>query len=381
MDKNSKIMIAGAGVAGLTCSIWLGRSGFRPVVIEKSPVIRADGYIISLSHKSYHYAKELDILQEMCNRNTGIRHSSYHNRSGRAMLTLDYRDLFADVDIVQLMRDELENILYKEAQDKAEFRFNLSARVINQDGGKVQVEFNNSEQEEFDLLIGADGLHSITRELVFTDDEVNKIYLDRFSAAYMLDNVVGLEDKFENHMEKDRYMCAYTTGKGGLACVFVWEDRDRQAPEPSQRPAKLRAKFRDSPEFVQKILAQCPEDKPIYMDPLIQINMQHWSKGRVVLTGDAAHCLTLLSGQGASSAFWGASALSKALIEMEPEQAFRAYEEELMPIINKIQPATRKATSWYVPAHTLKYYLRNTIMTCMPNAFFQYYFKKKYTTA
>jgi 2-polyprenyl-6-methoxyphenol hydroxylase-like FAD-dependent oxidoreductase len=381
MKKNSRIMISGAGVAGLTCAIWLGRNGFRPIIIEKSPEIRADGYIISLSHKSYHYARELGILPELLNCNTGIKHSSYHNRTGRAMLTLDYRDLFAGVDIVQVMRDELEMVLYNEAKDKAEFRFDLSANSIRQDNEKVHVEFNNGAQEEFDLVIGADGLHSVTRELAFVQEDINKIYLDRFSAAYKLENVVGLVDKFENHMEKDRYMCAYTTGKGDLACVFVWKDYDRQAPEPAKRPEKLRSIFHGCPEFVQKILGQCPEDKPIYMDPLIQINMKSWSKGRVVLAGDAAHCLTLLSGQGASSAFWGASSLSKALIEYEPREAFRLYEEELMPVINKVQPATRKATGWYVPSHILKYYLRDMIMTCMPNSFFQSYFKKKYTAA
>ncbi len=381
MNRNSKILISGAGVSGLTAAIWLGRNGFRPVVVEKSPEIRADGYIISLSHKSYHYADELGILPELIQRNTGIRHSSYHNRRGSAMLTLDYKDLFSGVDIVQVMRDELQTVLYEHAKDYAEFRFGISAASINQTSGKVQVEFNDGNSEEFDLLIGADGLHSITRKLAFDEDEVNKIYLDRFSSAYKLDNVVNLVDKFENHMEKDRYMCAYTTGKGDLACVFIWKDHDKKAPEPAQRPAKLREKFANCPAFVKSVLDECPEDQTIYMDPLIQIDMKKWSKGRVVLTGDAAHSLTLLSGQGASSAFWGASILSKALIEHEPQEAFEIYEQDLMPVIQKIQPATRKSTGWYVPSNIIKYYARDTIMTCMPNAFFQAYFKSKYTTA
>jgi len=381
MNKNSRIMISGAGVAGLTAAIWLGRHGFKPVIIEKAPEIRADGYIISLSHKSYYYAHELGLMPELLNRDTGIKHSSYHHRSGRTMLLLDYQDLFEGVDIVQIMRDELEMVLYDEAENLAEFRFGLSASAIRQENNKVMVSFDNGTEDEFDLVIGADGLHSVTRELTFTPDEIEKIFLGRFSSAYKLDNVVGLVDKFENHMERDRYMCAYTTGKGDLACVFIWQDDDRKSPPPEQRAEKLRQAFCDPPEFVQKILDQCPAGQSFYMDPLIQINMKDWYKGRVVLTGDAAHSLTLLSGQGASSAFWGASTLSKALIDYEPEQAFRIYQNELQPVIAKIQPAVRKAAIWYIPGATLPYLVRDTLMTCLPNLFFQTYFKHKYTSA
>ena len=127
--------------------------------------------------------------------------------------------------------------------------------------------------------------------------------------------------------------------------------------------------------------AECPQDKPFYMDPLMQISMKNWYKDRVVLTGDAVHSLTLLSGQGASSAFWGASTLSRALIEYEPEQAFQIYQNELQPVIARIQPSVRKAAKWYIPGATLPYLVRDTLMTCLPNLFFQKYFKHKYTSA
>ncbi|MCG8325600.1 MAG: FAD-dependent monooxygenase [Thiotrichales bacterium] len=374
-------MISGAGVAGLTAAIWLGRAGFKPVIIEKSPEIRADGYIISLSHKSYHYANELGLLPKLVERNTGIKHSSYHHRSGKTMLLLDYQNLFEEVDIVQIMRDELEMVLYEEARDLAEFRFAVSASAIEQDNNKVYVSFDNGTQDEFDVVIGADGLHSVTRELAFDKNDFEKIYLGRFSAAYKLDNVIGLEDKFENHMEKNRYMCVYTTGKGDLATAFIWKDRSPRAPGLEQRAVYLKQAFSNPPALVQKILDQCPENEPFYMDPLMQIRMQQWHKGRVVLTGDAAHSLTLLSGQGASSAFWGASTLAQSLIEHDPDTAFRIYLDDLHPVIERIQPAVRKAAKWYIPGATLPWLVRDSLMTCLPNMFFQKYFKNKYTSA
>ena len=119
-------------MAGLTCAIWLARHGFKPIVIEKAPEIRADGFIVSLSHASYHYAKRLDLFDKIAAKNSGIRESSYHDRRGKAMLTLDFRDLFRGVDVVQIMRDDLEDILYEVAKEQIEVRLGTSIKSIEQ---------------------------------------------------------------------------------------------------------------------------------------------------------------------------------------------------------------------------------------------------------
>jgi 2-polyprenyl-6-methoxyphenol hydroxylase-like FAD-dependent oxidoreductase len=104
-----------------------------------------------------------------------------------------------------------------------------------------------------------------------------------------------------------------------------------------------------------------------------------------VLIGDAAHALTLLSGQGASTAFWGASSLAQALLDPEfkdsPQEAFKHYQEELMPAVLAMQETTQNAKKLYIPNTTMSYYLRDAMMRFMPNAFFQKYFKRKYSRA
>jgi len=117
------------------------------------------------------------------------------------------------------------------------------------------------------------------------------------------------------------------------------------------------------------------------MDPLIQIEMKKWNEGNVVLLGDAAHCLTLLSGQGASSAFWGACKLAEGLVEYARVDAFASYETEFRPVIAAIQPATRLAAKWYIPRTRTRYAMRNAAMRHLPNQFFQRYFKNKYSKA
>ncbi len=381
MDRSSDILISGAGIAGLTCAIWLAREGFRPIVVERSPVIRADGFIISLSHASYRYAARLGLLDAIAAKNSGIRESSYHDRRGRAMLTLDYEDLFDGVDVVQIMRDDLQGILYDAARDVADIRLATSITAIADEGDRSHVEFSDGTAGTFDVIVGADGLHSMTRSLSFAPADVTKHYLGLFSSAYRLPNTLGLRRRFENHMERSRYMCVYTTRDGDLACVFIWQSDAAAAPPAGERYAELCRYYADAPALVAAVLDAFPRDQTVYMDPLIQIEMRHWSRRNTVLLGDAAHCLTLLSGQGASSAFWGACSLAEALAAHAKADAFRAYERALRPVIDDIQPATRLAAKWYVPRTPLRYAMRDAAMRWLPNAFYQRYFKRKYSRA
>ena len=374
-------MISGAGIAGLTCAIWLGRHGLRPVVIEKSPTIRADGYLVSLSHASYHYAQRLDLLSKVQALKPAIGESSYHDRRGRAMMTLDFRELFAGIDIAQIMRDDLEDVLYDHCLDLAEIRLATSAVSIDQDNDKAMVTFDDGGCEEFDVVIGADGLHSNTRGLSFQATDVNKHYLGLFSSAYRLPNAIGLRGRFENHMERSRYMCVYTTRDDDLACAFIWQSDKATAPPPDARPRELQTCYHGAPAVVQTVLQAIPENQTIYMDPVIQIEMKQWWNGNVVLLGDAAHCLTLLSGQGASSAFWGACSLAEALVGQSKIDAFRTYEAALRPVIVDLQRVTRRAARWYIPRTHVRYALRDTAMRYLPNGFYQRYFKNKYSKA
>jgi 2-polyprenyl-6-methoxyphenol hydroxylase-like FAD-dependent oxidoreductase len=381
MKKDSRILIHGAGVAGLTCAIWLGRNGFRPVIVEKAPEIRATGgFIICLSGASYRFAEELGMMQDLKERDSDIYNASYQDSKGETLLSLDYKALFKGVDFIQITRDEIENVLYKYAKELADYRFSSSAKEIKQEHpDKVQVEFEDGKQEEFDLVIGTDGLHSRVRELAFDENEVAKHYLGLQVAAYKLDDVVGLKNKFEYHMDRNRYMVLYSCRDGKLGAIFLWKSSDHVAPAIENRWEVLKENYSDAAPLFQKVLENYPNTSPIYMDPLVQIEMEKWSKGRVVLLGDAAHCMTLLSGQGASSAFADASYLCKALIEGEPEHAFNHYEQQMRPDISAMQPTTRKGARWYIPETRLRHFIRDKSMKYLPDSYFMRHFKKKYS--
>ncbi len=380
MHKDARILICGAGVAGLTAAIWLARAGFRPLVVERAPDVRADGYIISLSHRSYAYADRLGLLPAIRERSAGVTASSYH-RAAATLLKLDYTRLFDGVDVVQIMRDDLQDILYQQARDLAEFRFDSTITAIEHGDTRAAVTLSDGSTAEWDVVIGADGLHSVVRDLSFAPGEVERRKLGLCSAAFRLPNVAGLTHKFETHMERDRYMVIFTTPQGGLAAVFVWATDLDRAPPPEARRDTLMKAYAGAGPLMQQVLAHCPADGAFFMDPLIQVRMQDWHRGQSVLTGDAAHCMTLISGQGATMAFTGACVLAEQLEALPPAEAFAAYQADLQRTVFEVQDRTRSMSRWYVPRTWWRQQARDLAMWAFPTAYFERHFKTKYSRA
>ncbi len=376
MKNKKKILISGAGIAGLTAALRLGNAGFRPVVVEKAETSRAGGYLVALSHQAYIFAEEMGLIPDLKPYDLSIRSSSYHDMTGRSLLDLDYSKMLNGLDIIQLMRGDLAHVLYERAKKVADIRFGETVKVIK-DG---QVTFSSGLQEEYDIIIGADGAHSGLRDIVFDQGEYKHDYLDLHCAAFRLPNVLGIENKFATHMDRDRYMAVFNTLQGDIGAVFVWASNQRCLPTPQECKDYLVRSFQGSSDIIQKVLAHCPKEGPPYIDVLSQVDMPVWHKGRSVLIGDAAHCLTLFSGRGAAAAFAGACRLSDAIIQNDtPKAAFKAYETQMRPVIDDIMPATRKAVKWYVPMSAKNHLMRDGLMRFVPNIIFRNYFRMKYS--
>ena len=375
-----KVLISGAGVAGLTVAIRLAKAGMQPVIVEKAKSTRAGGYLVALSHQAYRFADEMGLIPDLRQYDLSIQSSSYHDKSGRCLLDLDYSIMMQGLDIVQLMRDDLAHVLYEHASQVADIRFGDTIAALNDKGDKVIATFSSGIQEAFDFVIGADGAHSGVRKLVFDKSEYQHHYLNLHCAAFRGPNVLDIQSRFSTHMERTRYMAIFNTRENDVGAVFVWASNDRQLPDYDKRREYLINSFDDSSEAIQTVLPNCPKKEPFYMDVLSQIDMPVWHKGRCIVIGDAAHCLTLFSGRGAAAAFAGACRLCNAIEKHDDiTAAFQEYERDMRPVINDIMPATRGAVKWYVPMNVKNHMIRNGLMRFVPNALFRNYFKMKYS--
>src|SRR5260221_7747914 len=195
--KNTTILISGASVAGPTLAYWLKRYAFTPTVIERAPQLRAGGYPIDVRFEAVQVAKLMGIWPRLQQEQTTLGEISFvnerHQRIGRVNLQAVRKSLEAlDVDVVEIMRGDLAKALYELTKDEVEYCFGDSIQELRQDEAGVDVTFERGGSRRFDLVVGADGLHSIVRTLVFGDEAQCERYCGYQVGVFTTDNYLGL---------------------------------------------------------------------------------------------------------------------------------------------------------------------------------------------
>lgn len=393
------VVIVGAGIAGLTAAVVLGRAGVPVTLVERDAEMRGGGFLVSLSGEAHAVADRLGILDDVTARIHRITRSSYHDARGRRLLALDYERLFGRLPVIQPMRNDLSKALLAALPDGVDARRGVTVTALDREEDGVRLRLDDGSTLRAAAVIGADGVHSATRALAFdglAGHAPIQHDLGLFCAAYRLPNALDLDREFRTYMERARYMAVFQTGPGGAGpeatgpeaagageagAVFVWAETAPAPPEePAARADLLARAFTGAPEATATALAHRPRGRSFYMDRLRQIELPRWHAGRVALVGDAAHCLTLFSGRGAAAALTGASRLADAMLARpdDPAAAFAAVEAERKPILDAMQRATRAAVKWYVPRNAAIETARNNAMRFLPRAAFERHFRAKY---
>jgi 2-polyprenyl-6-methoxyphenol hydroxylase-like FAD-dependent oxidoreductase len=165
--KNKNVLISGASIAGPALAYWLRRYGFTPTVVERAPGRRDGGYKIDLRGAAVDVAERMGILAEVRRSSTGMRGASYVNGAGKRVARVS-AELFGgrERDDVEVMRGDLGRILAA-ATPGTEYLFGDAITAIDQDDQGVLVSFQHGRPRAFDLVVGADGLHSGVRALAF----------------------------------------------------------------------------------------------------------------------------------------------------------------------------------------------------------------------
>lgn len=351
-----RVVIAGAGIAGLATALRLHRAGWKVLVVERAPGRRSSGYLVNLLGQGYHAAERLGVLPELASRDLGVFTSILVKSDGQQKFEVPAA--FAQAALgpraLTVFRGDLESTLYEAVREVVAIRFGTTVRAVTQDQDEVQVALSDGTSERAELLVGADGLHSGVREIVFGPETGFRLDLQHLVGAVPLDRVSHdvPEGAGATFIGPRRTAAVINLGPGRSSAFFTYRNADPAAELARGPVLALTAAFGDLGGGVPDALRQLEADPAeAYFDSASQIAMDTWSHGRVVLLGDAAWCVTLFAGYGAALALTGADQLGTALDEHRGDipAALTHWETLLRPEIRKRQALARKGMSQYAP--------------------------------
>ncbi|QXJ22159.1 FAD-dependent monooxygenase [Actinomadura graeca] len=349
--RNTRVLISGASIAGPALAYWLDRYGFEVTVVELAPGPRPGGQAVDVRGPALDVADRMGVLGDVRRLSTDLRGMSVVDPSGKEVYRTTERTVSGgelDGPDVEILRDDLAGLLAGAVGDGVEYLFDDSIAGLEQDGDEVRVVFAGGTVRVFDLVVGADGLHSNTRRLAFGPEEDYLRHLGGYIGVWTAPNVLGL----------DRWQTVFqaTGGLWGALAMSARGNSECRVYMGFDHPgAPLDYDFRDVPGQRRLLadrfaaanvagelprLAATMADAPdFHFDAMAQIHMDTWSRGRVVLLGDAGYCGSPASGQGTSMAMVGAYVLAGELRAAggDHSRAFAAYEDELRGFVSANQ--------------------------------------------
>ncbi|WP_405164746.1 FAD-dependent monooxygenase [Nocardia sp. NBC_01499] len=361
--KKPEVLIVGAGIAGPALAYWLARNGYRPTVVEHARQLRSGGSAIVVKGPAIPVAERMGILPPLRELATRNRSLTLLDPAGKPVLRLPSSS--GESPTVEVTRADLSEVLHRSARGDAEFVFDDTVTALDQDEGGVDVTFRRSAPRRFDLVIGTDGMHSTVRRLVFGPERQFVRDLGLYGATVPLEPD-AIDDPSELTMltVPNRMLVVHPSRTTPLA-IFTFRAA-RPAPHDRKNIALHKQTVADAyadvrwraPELVAAYL-----DHPApYFDPLTTVRMPSWSRGRVVLLGDAAAATALL-GDGSSMAMAGAYALAEELAAHHGDhaRAFATYESRLRREVRPRQRRVGLLARLLVPSTRSGLVVRNTV--------------------
>jgi 2-polyprenyl-6-methoxyphenol hydroxylase-like FAD-dependent oxidoreductase len=361
-----KVVVCGAGIAGLAVAERMSTLGADVVLLERAPGPRTQGYMIDFFGPGYDAAEATGVLPAIQDFAYRIDEASLVDRQGRRRAAIPYRQIADALDgrLCSVMRPDLEKALRANLPSNVELRFGASLSGVSDRDDGVTVTLDEGEQLEADLLIGADGIHSTVRALVFGAESQYLRYLGFHTAAFVFDAPDIREAAGDRVVLTDtihRQMGFYVLRDGRVAVFAVHRAPDPQLPDDAR--AAIQASYADMGWLVPETLERCPPAEKIYYDQVAQIEMPRWSKNRVVLVGDACAAVSLLAGQGASLGLAAGYVLGEQLrTTSSVERALDFYERLWRPVVEEKQEAGRQAANRFLPASSWQLWMRRTAL-------------------
>lgn len=370
--NNKNILISGAGIAGTTLAYWLQRFGFIPTIVEQAPKLREGGYAIDFWGAGFDVAEQMDIVPDLRSADVGIDEVVFVDADNHRKAAMNYSQIknMMKGRALTLLRSDLAKVIYQHLDKNIEIIFGDSIADIAQLKNEVNVTFSSGLQRRFDLVIGADGLHSKVRELAFGNEEQFEQYYGYYTASFTIENNVTAGTAFLTYNVPGKQAAIYSLDNNKAATFFIFSAPQKLAinhHDILKQKAVLRSHFANAGWKCVALLSKMDDAPDFYFDTVSQVQMNRWSNQRISLAGDACDCPSLLSGQGSTLAMVGAYVLAGELKEANGDYttAFAKYESLFRPFITRKQRLAQNFAKSLVPETKFGIWRRNFFMKLM----------------
>lgn len=362
-----KVAIVGAGIAGPTLAYWLWRYGHEPTLIEKAPRLRTGGYAVDFWGGGYAVAERMGLIAELHATGYVVHDVRLVGRNSRKVGGFS-ADLFRrnfGGRFITVPRGDLAAMIYHCIGPHVETLFGESISAITQDASGVRVTTRVGRSRRFDLLIGAGGVHSPVRDLVFGPETAFETDLGYRVAAFEAEGYQPRDELvYLAYNTPGRMVGRFSMRGDRTLFLFVFTSDRMNGPDPhtlAEDKTILRQVFGDAGWECPEILRNLDQASDVYFDRVSQIVMDRWSQGRVALIGDAAAAVSLLAGEGAGLAMVQAYILAGELNRAgtDHQEAFRRYEHRLRPVVDARQRSARGVAAMFAPKTPLGLWARN----------------------
>jgi 2-polyprenyl-6-methoxyphenol hydroxylase-like FAD-dependent oxidoreductase len=358
------VLISGASVAGPALAFWLNRYGFAVTVVEQADAPRSGGYPVDVRGTALEVIRRMGVLPRLQDAHIDLRRLTFVDADGSEVASVDPHAVTGGVENdLEVRRGDLTAALHAAVSDDVEFLFDDSIATLDQVGDGVDVTFRGGTTRTFDIVVGADGLHSRTRELVFGPEQQFHRYLGYCVAGFTMGNTLGLSHETALWNTPGRAAALYAAGDDDEVHALLTfahpEPPFGALRDPQARHELVAAVFADAGWQVPGILAALNDADDTFFDTVGQIRMPRWSSGRVALVGDAAYAPSFLTGQGTSLALVGAYMLAGSLVDRDHTAGFAAYENDSREFVTANQDQVGTGDAALFPTTTRALEQRN----------------------
>lgn len=351
-----RILVSGAGIAGLSTAIDLSAAGHDVTIVERANHLRVNGSPIDIrGDVAVGVAEKMGVLTEILDRRVDMTERiQFVDEDGAVVAEPPLDEINDSADDIEIPREDLTNILHDHLGPSVELRFEQSIAELEADNRGVDVRFTSGDRDRYDLVVGADGMHSAVRRLTFGPERQFLRHLGYYVALAELPGYSphGRNNPMYNFPGHLTGVAAYNDK---ALAVFMfrspWIDYDYHDLDAQKRV--LADAFAGHDEWrVPELVDAAVRDPELYFDSVSQIEMPAWHRGRVVLVGDAAHCASNLSGRGTSLALTGAWFLAQALRDHPGDlaRAWEQYERDQRPHAIRCQATAAPGGERLIPA-------------------------------